>query len=100
MPSRVKSINLTGMPLDQDLTVVSRGTRVSQVSVVTLPSTAAGTVGLRIGSGADLIRLNAQGQVINLDGDDAIGGIFLAWMGLPAPFAIGIVEFALGGVIP
>lgn len=97
MPSRVKPLLVTGMDLTVDLSLIAKGTRVTQIAVVTLPATAAGSIGLRIGNTGDPVRLNAQGQVINLEGQDAVDGVSIAYMGAPAPVPTGLVEFALGG---
>jgi hypothetical protein len=100
MPSRGKSVVIDSLPPSQfgpnvDYQMVRPGRAAAQVAVLTLAATAAGLVGLRIGPDGDPLRLNAQGQVFQLDGADAVGGVWLVWLGPAVP--TGLVELGIAG---
>lgn len=101
MASRVRSIDISALGVSQfansvDFLLVKEGRRIAQIVPITVPSTAAGLIGLRFGSEGDPYRINAQGQAYNLDAADQLAGIWLVWLGTSVLNPTGIVEFGLG----
>jgi hypothetical protein len=101
MATRVRSIDVGALTAAQfsqgvDYPLVQKNRRLAQLSAITLPASAAGLLGVRVGSDGDALRLNSQGQPINLDGADQTAGVWLVWMGSGASTPTGTVEFAFG----
>jgi hypothetical protein len=100
MPSRGRSIDTGPLAsvLKQDYVLVPKGRRVEQIAVLTIDPDAIRKLALKVGADGDYWRLNTEGQVFNLDGEDRTAGVWIRFVGLPGqiiPVApSGIVEFA------